>query len=538
MRKFYYLLIFMVGLLCAQTAKAQKTAKAILTYEAGIADSTLTFVYDAKEYTIGGKYNNVTILNVWDPTEVDKNPIPAEYIAAYPDVLIADIPEWIQFSEEPMPNMSYSPNFPYKSDIIYVKEVKFDSSFKDARPTSCDIWFWRCYNLNSFIGLKNLNTSSVTTMCCMFENTSSTSLDISHFDTQNCTNMRGMFNGCNALTSLDVSNFNTTNVTDMYCMFYACKKLTSLELTSSFNTMNVTTMNRMFASCNNLTSLDLSYFNTRKVTDMEHMFNSCRELTSITISDGWNTDAVTKSTNMFYNDKKLIGEKGTTYDANKIDLTYAHGDEGTSNPGYMTLIDDVHQVSISSAGMATMYYDQALNIHPDVETWYCRSINDESCIVLAFPILTTIPANTGVFFTGNSGSYLFPKAVGEAANVPTIDKNILVGSMTDTDVEYKSVLTLGHDQEGKLGFWYFTGTTIPAEKAYIPKAAVSADEPRAAARSYTIVFNEEGENQPTGISNVTVEKRNDGKIYNLNGQQVKNPTKGLYIINGKKVILK
>ena len=30
----------------------------------------------------------------------------------------------------------------------------------------------------------------------------------------------------------------------------------------------------------------------------------------------------------------------------------------------------------------------------------------------------------------------------------------------------------------------------------------------------------------------------DGKCYNLQGQRVEQPTKGLYIVNGKKVIVK
>jgi hypothetical protein len=30
----------------------------------------------------------------------------------------------------------------------------------------------------------------------------------------------------------------------------------------------------------------------------------------------------------------------------------------------------------------------------------------------------------------------------------------------------------------------------------------------------------------------------NGKFYNLQGQEVKNPTKGIFIVNGKKVILK
>ena len=38
-----------------------------------------------------------------------------------------------------------------------------------------------------------------------------TSLDVSHFNTDNVTSMAWMFLGCSGLTSLDVSNFNTSN---------------------------------------------------------------------------------------------------------------------------------------------------------------------------------------------------------------------------------------------------------------------------------------------------------------------------------------
>ena len=42
----------------------------------------------------------------------------------------------------------------------------------------------------------------------------------------------------------------------------------------------------------------------------------------------------------------------------------------------------------------------------------------------------------------------------------------------------------------------------------------------------------------TGINAVVSSLKNDNRYYNLNGQVVANPTKGLYIINGKKVVIK
>ena len=43
---------------------------------------------------------------------------------------------------------------------------------------------------------------------------------------------------------------------------------------------------------------------------------------------------------------------------------------------------------------------------------------------------------------------------------------------------------------------------------------------------------------PTGISVVSSQKEAKGEFYNINGQRVSQPTKGLYIVNGKKVIIK
>ncbi len=43
---------------------------------------------------------------------------------------------------------------------------------------------------------------------------------------------------------------------------------------------------------------------------------------------------------------------------------------------------------------------------------------------------------------------------------------------------------------------------------------------------------------PTGINNVISSVKNDNRYYNLRGQVVNQPTKGLYIINGKKVLFK
>ena len=234
----------------------------------------------------------------------------------------------------------------------HIKNVVFDASFANARPTSCNKWFIYCNNLTKIEGIENLNTVNVTSMSNMFSGCSAlTSLDLSKFNTQNVTDMRSMFSDCSSLTSLDLSNFdtqsvkkmdymfsgcskltllnlskfNTQNVTGMYGMFSGCSGLTSLDL-SNFNTQNVTGMTSMFSGCSCLTSLDLSKFDTQKVTTMGYMFKGCSALTTIYVSNKFVTTNVDFGTDMFSGCTLLKG--ATVYDDNKTNHTYANYETG------------------------------------------------------------------------------------------------------------------------------------------------------------------------------------------------------------------
>ncbi len=241
-----------------------------------------------------------------------------------------------------------------------VTKVVFDASFKDYEPTSCAYWFYYLKNLTEISGIKeNLNTETVTDMEEMFDYCRRlTTLDVSNFNTANVKNMRSMFRDCSSLTTLDVSNFNTANVTDMWGMFYNCSSLTTLDV-SNFNTANVTDMSWMFGY-SRLTTLDLSNFNTANATDMRYMFYGCSGLNAIFIGDNWSTASVTKSSGMFKDCTKLYGGKGTAYNADITDATYAKIDGGVENPGYFTksgdpAFDPHKPYAIVKDGVVTFY---------------------------------------------------------------------------------------------------------------------------------------------------------------------------------------
>ncbi len=213
----------------------------------------------------------------------------------------------------------------------------FDASFADCTTlTSTSSWFADCKKLTIIEGIENLNTQNVTDMGGMFLGCDAlTSLDVSHFNTENVTDMSYMFSVCSLLTTIDVSHFNTSKVTNMAAMFGHCSSLTSLDL-SNFNTENVTNMLHMFNDCHTLTTLDLSSFNTANVTSMIGMFFGCAGLKTIYVSDSWSTSNVSEGIEVFYECNNLVGGRGTRFSHEHIDYTYAHIDGGTANPGYFT----------------------------------------------------------------------------------------------------------------------------------------------------------------------------------------------------------
>lgn len=187
----------------------------------------------------------------------------------------------------------------YKTKPADIKTVVFKRNFRDARPTTCLLWFGSCTNLTSIEGLENLNTSDVTRMDYMFYKCEQLrALDLSGFNTEKVENMRDMFSNCKNMETLNLSSFKTNNLTDMSEMFLECNKIAQLDL-SGFNTSGVKALDQVFKRCYVLESLDLSSFDTKLVTEMSSLFDNCQSLKTIYVSDRFSTFKVKYSTNMF-----------------------------------------------------------------------------------------------------------------------------------------------------------------------------------------------------------------------------------------------
>ncbi|MBQ8454443.1 MAG: BspA family leucine-rich repeat surface protein [Bacteroidaceae bacterium] len=259
-------------------------------------------------------------------------------------------------------------------DCSYLTSLDL-SSFNTANVKDMSDMFYECDRLTS-LDLSSFNTANVTYMSRMFKECNLlTSLDLSSFNTAKVTNMSEMFSHCVQLKSLDLSSFDISNVTNMSFMFRGCESLTSLDL-SSFNTANVTGMSFMFDDCKSLTSLDLSSFNTASVMHMQDMFSGCLNLQTIICNYDWSTSSVLEnSQNMFYNCVALVGGKGTKYDSNVTDKTYARPDGGTGNAGYFTeVVPQVYTEFVKASGTLTFYYDTKFIFRSGVTKLYDQNV--------------------------------------------------------------------------------------------------------------------------------------------------------------------
>lgn len=135
--------------------------------------------------------------------------------------------------------------------------------------------------------------------------------------------------------------------------------------------------------------------------------------------------------------------------------------------------------------------------------------------------VTKVPAGTGLVLEGDVKTYEIPVI----ATADDIEGNLLIAATTD-HTAVKGDYVLAYKSEVRGFFPAEEDLEIPAGKAYlhIDSGNAPAFLPFAG--------------ETTGISTIAAaEKAQDG-IFNMAGQRVAQPTKGLYIVNGKKVVLK
>lgn len=173
--------------------------------------------------------------------------------------------------------------------------------------------------------------------------------------------------------------------------------------------------------------------------------------------------------------------------------------------------------TITEAGYATFSSLFEVEIPSGVEAYYA-SASDGETVTMTSIDGGVIPAGTGVVLKGEQGSYTMTVSNTGA----TLSGNLLKANIADREPNEAEYYTLAAGPK----FSKSTGGTLAAGKAYLVI-------PSGSARIVTMKFDGEA----TGISELK-SVAEEGALYNLSGVRVSKPTKGLYIQNGKKLIVK
>lgn len=214
----------------------------------------------------------------------------------------------------------------------------------------------------------------------------------------------------------------------------------------------------------------------------------------------------------------------------------ANGSTGFDN---WTLEMSSVPVTISSVGWATYCSPYILDFSETGATVYTAALNTTTNnISLSEVSGGKVPANTGVILYKNGGGDINPAVIASAN--PIGNNNELVGIVKNTTVTYNpsegiyNYIMEWDDVSNKPMFSKAAanGATLTANKAYL---STDYNVENSLARALAVASDAI---ETTGINNVQNSGIKAQGYYNLNGQRVSNPTKGLYIVNGRKVVVK
>ncbi|MBQ9203093.1 MAG: Ig-like domain-containing protein [Prevotella sp.] len=231
--------------------------------------------------------------------------------------------------------------------------------------------------------------------------------------------------------------------------------------------------------------------------------------------------------------KGQISSSGANVNANDIEIpagtivVYGHNvpTNAPNNLRYkkITFTPATETVTVSSAEYATFAPVNTVAVPADVTAYI---VSETSASSVTLDEVTVIPAGTPVIVYKEGAAdteVTFTATDADASDVSGNRLQVSASSVTADGTQY--VLA---QVEGVVGFHkVIAGTTIAAGKAYLVSPA--------GANFLRFDFDDE----TTGITNNNREDiTNNGEYFNLAGQRVAQPAKGLYIVNGKKVVIR
>ena len=207
----------------------------------------------------------------------------------------------------------------------------------------------------------------------------------------------------------------------------------------------------------------------------------------------------------------------------------------------------------------TLYVDFPFQIKGDVKAYTIEGVEAKNADGYYFARVKklaqqgdTVPAQTAVVLECNSTNPADNQLLPTGDEKPKTSNNRLCGTFfggsingltvkdgagNDYNVTHDNIRAFNintADSRNPIGFYKVKSnvTNIPGNKAFLVLTNAEAQ-----AKSFVLEFEDGG---TTGIETIENSKRStdDGVYYDLQGRRVENPTRGIYIVNGKKVVIK
>lgn len=303
------------------------------------------------------------------------------------------------------------------------------------------------------------------------------------------------------------------------CAFLGCSGLTSVTIPNSVTSIG----HKAFGVCSGLTSVIIP----NSVTSIGNQtFYGCSGLNDVYCfaSSAPETYSSTFGSN--------IGNATLHVPAGSVEA-YAATEPWSGFGAIVALPVEEVELTIGTTGATTFCSEYALDFTDaeGVKAYAATGYNTETGVVTLTRVKTA-KAGTGLFVVGDEGTYSIPTIESSADN----SLNMLVGTTEEVTIPTADGTYTNYiygKSDDTTGFFKLTGDkVIPAGKAYL---RIPTEWFPAVAESKIKIEFEDG--TTTGIEDVEEQVRpNDGVIYDLHGRVVKNPGKGIYIVNGKKVL--
>ena len=233
--------------------------------------------------------------------------------------------------------------------------------------------------------------------------------------------------------------------------------------------------------------------------------------------------------------------------------------EEVNNTNYFGVKPSANMRGRDGKYYTTLYVDFPFKIVGDVKAYTIEGVNAQNVQGYYFAKVKklaqqgdVVPAQTAVVLECNSTNPVDNQLLPQGDETPQTSGNRLCGTYfgaainglevkdgagnaynaTHDNVRAFNINTA--DARNPIGFYKLnsTVTSVPGNKAFLVLTSTEAQ-----AKSFVLSFDD---GETTGIETINVEKNatEDGVYYDLQGRRVEHPTRGIYILNGKKVVIK